>query len=156
MIPPGADLSKIPMAENPNGNPPNFVNPPTQNATVLAVGLPFAIISTCFVVLRLVTNFKNLRHFGLDDCMKNPYEAGSSAKRLRDGWSCYISDLCVAAQILTTVYFGLHVSCEYQTIFSSGKDVKLIIGISQKLRAPCLRYTSLLHRRILCQGGLML
>lgn len=68
-IPPGADLSKIPLAANPNGDPPNFVNPPSQEATVLEVGLILATISTTIVVLRLVTNMRVVRKLGLDDCM---------------------------------------------------------------------------------------
>ena len=53
-IPPGTDLSSIPLTHNPNGDPPNFVNPPTQAAIALAVGLPLAIISACFVSVRLI------------------------------------------------------------------------------------------------------
>lgn len=67
-IPPGADLSKIPLAPNPDGSPPNLVNPPSQSDLPLAVGLPLALISFCFVLLRLATNFKHVRKLGLDDC----------------------------------------------------------------------------------------
>ena len=67
-IPPGANLSKIPLAQNPNGSPPNFANAPSQSSTDLAVGLPFAILSTCFVFLRLITNFRHTRKLGMDDC----------------------------------------------------------------------------------------
>ena len=67
-IPPGADLSKIPLAQNPNGSPPNFVNSPSQSSTDFAVGLPFAVLCTFFVLLRLATNFRHTGKLGLDDC----------------------------------------------------------------------------------------
>lgn len=67
-LPPGTDISKVPLAPNPNGDPPNFVNPPTKAAVAIAVGLPLAIISVCFVSLRLITNIKIARKLGLDDC----------------------------------------------------------------------------------------
>lgn len=67
-IPPGTDLSKVPLAPNPNGDAPNFVDPPSQAATVLAVGLPLAIISTHVVALRLATNYRSTRILGVDDC----------------------------------------------------------------------------------------
>lgn len=67
-IPPGADLSKIPLAANPNGDPPNFVNPPSQGATVLAVGLTFAVIGFSFVMLRIYTNLRVVHKLKVDDC----------------------------------------------------------------------------------------
>lgn len=67
-IPPGTDLSTVPLAPNPNGNLPNFVNPPSQADTVLGVGLPLVIISTFVVAVRLATNFRSARKLGLDDC----------------------------------------------------------------------------------------
>ena len=68
-IPPGADLSKIPLAPNPNRDPPNFVNPPNQAVVVLAVGVPLVAISSCFVSLRIFTNYRVAHKLGLDDCM---------------------------------------------------------------------------------------
>jgi len=67
-IPPGTDLSKIPLAPNPNGDLPNFMNPPSQAATALAVGLPLAIIGTFVVAFRLITNYRHVRKLCLDDC----------------------------------------------------------------------------------------
>jgi hypothetical protein len=66
-IPPGTDLSKIPLAANPNGNPPNFADPPSQEVIAKAVGLPLAIIAFLFVLLRLISNFKMARKLSLDD-----------------------------------------------------------------------------------------
>ncbi|KAL8906166.1 MAG: hypothetical protein Q9207_002199 [Kuettlingeria erythrocarpa] len=43
-IPPGTDLSHIPLAPNPDGTPPNFASPENQAALVLAAGMPFATI----------------------------------------------------------------------------------------------------------------
>lgn len=69
-IPPGADLSKIPLALNPTGEPPNFVDPPSQGATAFAVGLTLATISLFFVMLRLATNLRVVRKLALDDCTR--------------------------------------------------------------------------------------
>lgn len=68
-IPPGTDLSTIPLAPNPNGSPPNFVDPPSLANTILGVAIPLMVISTILVGIRLATNFKNTRKLGLDDCM---------------------------------------------------------------------------------------
>ena len=68
VIPPGTDLSTVPLAPNPNGDPPNFINPPSQAGITLGVAPPLIIISTIVVAVRLVTNFKSARRLGLDDC----------------------------------------------------------------------------------------
>lgn len=67
-VPPGTDLTTVPLVPNPNGKPPNFVNPPSQADTALGVGLPLVIISTLVVFVRLITNFRSARKLGLDDC----------------------------------------------------------------------------------------
>jgi len=66
--PPNVDPSKIPLALNPNGDPPNFIDPPTLAPAVLGVGVTLIIISGIFLILRLIANFKNTRKLGLDDC----------------------------------------------------------------------------------------
>ena len=71
-LPPGADLSNIPLAANPNGDPPKFVDPPSQGATVLAVGLAFAVMSFSFVMLRIYTNLRVVRKLKMDDCTERP------------------------------------------------------------------------------------
>ena len=62
------DLSKIPVGINPNGDPPNFVNPPSNHATVVGVGVTLSVISLFFVILRLTTNSTIAKKLGLDDC----------------------------------------------------------------------------------------
>ena len=68
-IRPGTDLSTVPFAPNPNGNPPNFVNPPSQANIVFGVAIPLIFVSTVLVGIRLATNFKNTRKLGIEDCM---------------------------------------------------------------------------------------
>lgn len=68
-LPPGIDPSTIPIAPNPNGDPPNFVDPPSLAPAVLGVGMALIIISGIFVMLRLITNLKNTGRLALDDCM---------------------------------------------------------------------------------------
>jgi hypothetical protein len=62
------DPATVPLAVNPSGAPPNFVDPPSLAGTVFAVGLAFSLISAFFVSLRLYTNWKNARQLGLADC----------------------------------------------------------------------------------------
>lgn len=100
-IPPGTDLSSIPLTHNPNGDPPNFVNPPTQAAIALAVGLPLAIISACFVSVRLITNFKIVHKLGPDDCTWK-YQRLPNSSYVSGLITC-TTDLCIFAQIMFTV-----------------------------------------------------
>lgn len=62
------DSSKIPIALNPNGDPPNFVDPPCLAHTISAVGIPLIISSSLCVLIRLATNSKHTGKLGLDDC----------------------------------------------------------------------------------------
>ncbi|KAM5462876.1 hypothetical protein MferCBS49748_006268 [Microsporum ferrugineum] len=62
-----ADLSTFPIAPNPNGLPPNFVDPPSRESTVLVLGLTLICISTLCIMMRLFTNYKHMGKLCLDD-----------------------------------------------------------------------------------------
>lgn len=84
-LPPNVDPSKTPFARNPNGDPPNFLDPPTLAPAIFIVGLTLTIISGSLVILRLVTNFKTVGKWGLDDCISIPIYLlclGSEGKNL--------------------------------------------------------------------------
>ncbi|KAL8696317.1 MAG: hypothetical protein Q9201_007722 [Fulgogasparrea decipioides] len=66
-IPPGANLSSIPLALNPNGGPPNFFDSPSLLPAVTGVGLTMIMTSGIFVIVRLFTNIKHTSKMGLDD-----------------------------------------------------------------------------------------
>ncbi|KAI1657939.1 hypothetical protein F4813DRAFT_64600 [Daldinia decipiens] len=66
-LPPGIDLSQVPLAANPNGDPPNFVNPPSLISTVQAVGITLGLISLVLVILRLTVYHRTKRGVGFDD-----------------------------------------------------------------------------------------
>lgn len=68
-LPSGIDPSTIPIASNPNGDPPNFIDSPSLAPAVLGVGIALIIISGIFVMLRLITNLNNTGKLALDDCM---------------------------------------------------------------------------------------
>ncbi|KAI9792568.1 MAG: hypothetical protein M1816_002088 [Peltula sp. TS41687] len=68
-LPPGVPLSSIPMAVNPDGSPPNFIDPPSLSAGVTAVGILFAALATITVALRSATNLRTARGFRLDDAL---------------------------------------------------------------------------------------
>lgn len=98
-IPLGTDLSSIPLAPNPNGNPPNFVNPPSQADALLGVGLLFIILSTLIVSLRLLTSYSTARRWGLDDC-EWPRQIATIFETSSQG--LIFLDLCLFAQISMT------------------------------------------------------
>ncbi|KAI0455774.1 hypothetical protein F5B21DRAFT_470595 [Xylaria acuta] len=62
MIPPGTDLWKTPAGMNPNGSPPNFINPETnENIGVVSLSV-FIVIATLFVALRLYVPLRVTKH----------------------------------------------------------------------------------------------
>lgn len=69
-LPPGTDLSIIPLAPNPNGDPPNFVDPPSQEKISLGVGISLMILALFALALRLVSNLRYTRKLALDDCTR--------------------------------------------------------------------------------------
>jgi hypothetical protein len=70
-LPPGMDLSKIPLMPNPSGAPPNFVNPPDLMGAVLGVGIALMVLSGILLIFRLVTNYK-ISRITFDDCTSYP------------------------------------------------------------------------------------
>lgn len=67
-LPPGVDLSKVPLAPNPNGNPPNFTGGPSLQPAILGTGITFMTISIAFVIVRIGTGLINTKRLHLDDC----------------------------------------------------------------------------------------
>ncbi|KAI0854207.1 hypothetical protein F5Y00DRAFT_267438 [Daldinia vernicosa] len=64
---PGSDPSSIPLAGNPNGDPPNFEGGATLQWVVLATGFVFIPISTILIIIRLGMSLKHSRKLHLDD-----------------------------------------------------------------------------------------
>ena len=62
------DPSKIPLAPNPSGAPPNFENPPSLHDTKTGISIALIIIGAVFLAFRLGTNLKLHRKLCLDDC----------------------------------------------------------------------------------------
>ena len=79
-IPPDSDLSTIPLEPNPNGDPPNFVNPPSQAGIAVGLWIFLLIISTFVVAVRLATNLRSARKLGLDDCTWSSEEGTPSGE----------------------------------------------------------------------------
>jgi hypothetical protein len=67
-LPPGTDLSKIPMMPNPSGAPPDLEHAPTLFPTILGVAITLFILTGNFVAFRVYFNFVAARQLGLDDC----------------------------------------------------------------------------------------
>ncbi|GAB1315263.1 Rhodopsin domain-containing protein [Madurella fahalii] len=66
-LPPGVSLSEIPLAPNPSGDPPNFVDPPSLIVAVQAVGITLGFTALVLLVTRMVMSRQLKRPFGLDD-----------------------------------------------------------------------------------------
>ena len=66
-IPPGADLSKIPLRPPPDGTVSNFVDPPTLAGVSTAVVCVMMILEVSFVSLRIFTNLKINHKLWWDD-----------------------------------------------------------------------------------------
>lgn len=62
------DPTKTPVIPNPNGDPPNFTDPPSLERAILSVGFTLIVISATFLAIRIFANFKNAWKLGLDDC----------------------------------------------------------------------------------------
>jgi hypothetical protein len=67
-IPPGVDLSKVPMLPNPNGTPPNFENSTSLKPVTWSVTIFLIVWSTFCVLLRLHTNYRMHKKLATDDC----------------------------------------------------------------------------------------
>ncbi|PSN67345.1 hypothetical protein BS50DRAFT_634725 [Corynespora cassiicola Philippines] len=63
------DPSKIPLAPNPSGAPPNFENPPSLHDTKTGISIALIIIGAVFLAFRLGTNLKLHRKLCLDDSL---------------------------------------------------------------------------------------
>lgn len=54
MAAPGIDLAQVPMARNPNGNPPDFDHGTSLAGSVQGVGVTLATVTLAFLVTRLL------------------------------------------------------------------------------------------------------
>jgi hypothetical protein len=65
-------LSAIPLGVNPDGSPPNFIDPPSLATAVEGVGVTFAVFATICVALKLYSSFTHTKkrkyRDRLDDC----------------------------------------------------------------------------------------
>lgn len=67
-LPPGTDLSKVPIGPPPPGVIPNFVNPKSTAGEATAVTIVFTIVMLLFVLVRMYTKIFVSRSRGWDDC----------------------------------------------------------------------------------------
>lgn len=67
-LPPGIDLSKIPLMKPPPGMTSNFINPSSIGNAIIIVNVIFVTLMFGFVTLRIYTKGFLSRSLGLDDC----------------------------------------------------------------------------------------
>lgn len=60
LIPPGVDLCAIPAGVPPDGQLPNFVNPPSLKTTTIVVAVLMTVWALTFVVVRIIVNRRKL------------------------------------------------------------------------------------------------
>lgn len=68
IIPPGVDITKAPLANNPNGDPPNFVDPPSLAAVTYGMTCTMMVLAFGLVGLRVTSVIKKDRRLKIDDC----------------------------------------------------------------------------------------
>ncbi|KAH6644886.1 hypothetical protein C7974DRAFT_408532 [Boeremia exigua] len=61
------DLTKVPLAANPSGAPPNFDNPSTLVDEAWVTGVVLVVLGRLCLAFRLGTNLKLSKKFCLDD-----------------------------------------------------------------------------------------
>ena len=71
-LPPGADLSQIPLSPPPTGQVSNFMNPPSLGHVTEGVGGFLIALETILLVLRTYTNVKTLGKIRFEDCIARP------------------------------------------------------------------------------------
>ncbi|KAF2705365.1 hypothetical protein K504DRAFT_415182 [Pleomassaria siparia CBS 279.74] len=113
------DLTKIPLAVNPSGAPPNFDNPPTLVDEARATGVALIVLGGLCLAFRLGTNLKLSKTFCLDDylcifafaggiALWILYQLNSEDGLARHMWDTPMSTFTIAAmQRLTAILFVL-------------------------------------------------
>lgn len=98
-IPPGIDLSTVPLATNPNGAPPNFVNAPSLYPAMLGTGISLMVLSGMAVILRVITNLRVSKRLEMDDSeLRSLRET-----KMRSNQSAIV--LCIVAQVTGMAYW---------------------------------------------------
>jgi hypothetical protein len=69
-VPSGVDLSKIPLRPNPDGSPPNFINPPSLASTTYGLVSLLVVLSGAVLSLRILSALKQYGRCRIDDCKR--------------------------------------------------------------------------------------
>ena len=79
-LPPFADLSQLPAGRPPANTLPNFIDPVTLKAPIVALNVLFLALATLLVVLRLYTRKYVSRVLGWEDCTvhSNQFRMGNA------------------------------------------------------------------------------
>lgn len=93
-LPPGIDPSQVPLAKNPSGAPPNFVDPPSLLIAVQSVGIILAAISLMLVISRFILGHRLKRPFGLDDRTCYSVQAAEQSADFFSSLRCVGMDAC--------------------------------------------------------------
>ena len=71
-LPPGTDLSQIPLSPPPTGRVSNFVNPPSLAHVTEGVGGFLIALETVLLILRTYSNIKTVGRVRFEDCIAEP------------------------------------------------------------------------------------
>lgn len=116
-IPPGVDLTKVPLAANPSGAPPNFVDSPSLAAVTYGMTCTMMVLAYSLVALRCVSVFKKERRLKIDDCELRILGLGENEQKLM---STFV-DCCILALGLTSAY-GILIMLSKSFLSSSSKS----------------------------------
>ncbi|PSN65481.1 hypothetical protein BS50DRAFT_575474 [Corynespora cassiicola Philippines] len=101
-IPPGTDLSQVPMGPNPSGAPPDFEHGPSLIGGVQGVGISLAVVTTAFLITRLRVYVKLNRGLVLDDvflliayvmALSYTVQASTLGRLCRHTWDTPLSEI---------------------------------------------------------------
>ena len=63
----------MPLVPNPDGSPPNYIDPPSLAPAMTGVGVSLTVVTAFLVIIRIFTNTKSVRGIGVDDSRYCPW-----------------------------------------------------------------------------------
>lgn len=118
-LPPGVSYDQMPLAANPSGEPPNFVNPPSLLPVVQGIGITLGFIALGLLVTRMLIMRRSRRPFGLDDAsviiawicagVYTGATAGLGEGLMRHAWDTplsFLDDAYLKKLFVTSLFYG--------------------------------------------------
>ncbi|KAL8710814.1 MAG: hypothetical protein Q9220_004617 [cf. Caloplaca sp. 1 TL-2023] len=129
MLPPGTDLSKVPVGQGPPGTIPNFVNPESTAGRAIAVTVLFTVLMFIFVCMRMYTKLVVSRSKGWDDFFMRGYSVHTWNFPISKVTKSLLETLNVASAFYgpTMFFTKLSLFILYYRLFSPSKIMRYLI-----------------------------